>query len=266
MTVRAIVTLCSFVSLASVFVGCANPSDVTFEKTTTHAFPYATAGFPHPLEEATPAEKEGILLRFKPVDAVLHYDSLAIGFSGSRRLTITTKQEHYIAKCGDEQRLIYDEKTIYEKQRTATVFHQVIDTCGRAFSMDFYGVNNTGPTTTNSMTIIKYDPRFPADPVKAGSLWEQSTQMLFQPKNVPTASQTTTTGKCRLSGFATVRGHRCAVLERLGTADTQNALAVRTRVVDYFDYTMGATVERFTYGVTSSQHVDETQAILTLVE
>jgi hypothetical protein len=102
---------------------------------------------------------------------------------------------------------------------------------------------------------------------------ENETQMTIAGKD--STHRLANKTKWRLSGFATVRGHRCAVLEGIAqtegklTGNVENETRAKNRTVVYFDYRSGISVERIAYTLSPGKNGTapvESQMIQTLVE
>jgi hypothetical protein len=138
---------------------------------------------------------------------------------------------------------------------------------------------------------FQHSPALPEKPVKIGDFWEQQSEsrsrLEYEKRDLPEFSMhNLDTTKWRLSGVATVRGHRCVVIEgiregrrihmgalpkSLGGKPYDSETRTKARIVKYFDHSMGFAVETVTFSFAASQgaaysHDAEFQVIESLIE
>jgi hypothetical protein len=271
------------------------------------SFPRAITGFDYPLEEPLDEETNGILLRLKPVDHTLIYeDKMVMNMPALRdsrstlkatQQTTTSRSSRRVTSGSQEGTLIVETTSVHVlddavfkqlqkiSKRTGTTPEKtnttrqviVIGTRGQmssTFSLE------TNKVINSSSTNIKSEGEFPEAPVKVGEIWDASqeneSQMTIKGKD--STHRLVSKTKWRLSGFATVRKHRCAVLEEIGQSEVELTGNVasesrhKDRTVEYFDYSLGVLVERISYAVHTMQIPSigpssrESQMIISLVE
>jgi hypothetical protein len=253
---------------------------IEYVKTPTYQYPIS--GFPIPLEEPTPTERDGLLLRYKPVyGKVLTYEGHQInhgtesGKTDKWRSDYPTK--HQLRFASGSENDLFQVESIFTCTFWSGSSWQTTSVSKDRYTMDVRGRipphSNERKVQVQGVRIIdEYSngPDLPEEPVRIGDFWdqqsEQNTTQLFARKFARKDDYTHTraTVKWRLSGFASVRGHRCAVLEAIA-----EATGTKERIVKYFDYSLGLEVETVTFCYSSSPDIDwnvESQTISSLTE
>jgi len=218
--------------------------------------PAQTADSTYPPEPPNAEEQGGILLRFKLTKA-LRYRSET---TGARSLD--SEEIRYMPTHNPD---------IFIRKATRTT--EELDPRGRIVQ-----ITSTATATNQTSRAVEDTGMFPETPVKTGDTWNQRIT------NKATTQNSGETRKWKLTGFATVRSHRCAVLEydfqmsHRWESTTATSSTERTgKTVVYFDYHLGGLVQQqssqtmeiktlLTKSRREFSHKNQTQTIITLVE
>lgn len=262
-------------------MGCAT---VQMEKVETDkpSYVYPVTGFPLPLGEPSSGEREGVLLRFRPrYDRPLTYNEVAVIFTpdsptaqhgkrGCQSTMASQRELKFVSPATNASTAYPYVSTVrYGKERGGLTVEQesLIDELGRVTSRTSY-------PNGLKIEVSRNDPAFPEKRVCIGDTWDQQIETRSTASFVSSVTMQAT--KWRLSGFAVVRNHRCAVLEGVSSSATDDEKTKvvsrgKSRIVLYFDYQSGVDVEKviFTssfsalavpehrYGVLPSQEIPE---------
>jgi hypothetical protein len=217
--------------------------------------PAQTSDYAFALEQPNAEEQGGILLRFKFTKA-LRYLSKTTGAQ-----SLDTDEIRYMPTHNSD---IFIRKT--------SRLTEELDPRGRVLK-----VTSVASTTNRTVQTSEDTAMFPETTVKTGDTWEQR-------RTVASTQNTNETRKWKLAGFATVRSHRCAVLEYDFQMSHQYESATATsstertgKTVVYFDYHLGGLVQQQTSQTINTKtfltksrreynHKNQTQNIITLVE
>jgi hypothetical protein len=127
------------------------------------------------------------------------------------------------------------------------------------------GYNNSKGTLT--ITDWNRSPIFPENSVKIGDAWKYTEKMKLELKSYWITRNVTGPDEievvARLTGFAEINGHRCAVIETMAFSNKNESytalfktmnLTLRTHITEkiFFDYKKGIEVARVTKTVTNS--------------
>jgi hypothetical protein len=224
-------------------------------------FPTPANGLKYPLTTPTSEEENGVLLRCKPQTRKFKYNSQFIMYTNvvnEKGYKQTQKSSEIVRflPAPDGTNLIREGETSFglvggHRQRLLMTPR---GGCLKNLGMKLTGF---GGMTTRllagdqlSSFEIEGSDRFPEEAVKIGQTWTSDSHQ--QAKYSYQASKFF----WRLSGFAEVRGRRCAVLQGtdVGIGGTAGKLNFTTetisarRTVLYFDYERGLDVECITWG------------------
>jgi len=217
------------------------------------------------------SEKDGVLLRLCRQDKMIVYtdfmelythineDDNGLYFSEWKRRKVTFSPGLSI----DD----FEIKTVTESSQLDETSENILLMSNRGEILKFVkgGYNNSKGTL--KITDWKRSPVFPEKKVKIGDSWKYTEEMKLELKsywitrNVKGPDEIEVVS--RLTGFAEVNGHRCAVIETMAFSNKNESytalfktmnLTLRTYITEkiFFDYKQGIEVGRVTKTVTNS--------------
>ena len=259
--------------IVSVFVGCAglsvNSQPVDFTSY-NKVIKFKTL-------EPNELEKKGVLLRLYQQNKVLKYQEILEMYA-----KIDENDEGIPIKSKNTRKIIFSPgisidnfeiKTETKVENSNDISSNTLILGNRGEIIKFisgeYG-SSRGKLKINSWTR---EPIFPEKPVQIGDSWSYTEKM-----NVKLSSYWITRKvngpdeikvNCRLTGFAEIQGHRCAVIESVAVSTKNESytalfktmnLTIRAHITEktFFDYKRGLEMAKLTKTVTSSFSNDMT--------
>jgi hypothetical protein len=270
--ISLLVLLCSLMS-------CAMPNIYQAKV----SFPVPFGGFSYPPQPPSPEEEGGIVLRYKPYfNETLNYSDQTIHFmriSGDQGQKMVLNHDDSITFSPAEEKDCFIKKTIFKCEELSSTASSTYLISSRGNTLKCISEDTSSMVKIKTDSITE-DALFPADIVRIGDIWTQNSRIIGSGSAlfVEFKSDYIVKIRWRLSGFATVRNRRCAILEGISecaNAGTKNIkIHSKARHVKYFDYKMGVDVESIESSTSVStigkpypgRHTDMTQRRISLLE
>lgn len=255
------------------FSGCMTLSSQTAQ--VGFVDPYSVLG----IEDVQPndTEQAGVILRFdQPIGASRSFSEELVMFNaikgteGKRTVIIKERVDRY-ERGSVEDAAVVTSEMVYSGSKEHILTTAEIDGRGAVLSL----IEGSHTTGVGEFTITAWErsPVFPEEPVRLGDEWTYTERMMLEIKSwlLKDLDPKPMTIKARstLTGFALVKGKRCAVIETVALQEQpfnfkilfgKLAFTTRTAVDEtlYFDYSNNREMARIIKATARSTRPDGT--------
>ncbi len=226
-------------------------------------YPNSIRLFARPTVPPNDEEQQGVLLRYMPQQKPINYATEVIMFMNivyNQATKVTTSSSETVSLYPADDKINLIKEQITDVKGPGSIRHSIVMS-PRGATVKVLQIKSTGLSSivgsrTNSLAETEL---FPEAKTKIGDKWGQTSRAeMTTGRFSKTQLNYTTTAQWSLSGFAMVRGHRCAVLEGIlkgkntrKTQQEQADYADEGRILKYFDYKRGIDIE-FIYSNSSA--------------